>query len=853
MRVGGSRGCRSDRVGVMPRGQKLWRGLMVSVSFAALGVGAPAQGQEWQKRFEEIEQGAGDRMELGGVQLVQASPSTQAEVQSFDIPAQALPVALRAFARQTSISVLNAGNTASGLSTSGVKGDYTPEQALQLLLTGSGVTYHFQDANSVTLERGIAQQQGGPVVLDTINVEGEIESPVGPDEGYVASRSYAGTKTSTSLIETPQSISVVTRDQMDARAVQDIGEAVQYTAGVHSNVRGESTGLGGSNIVIRGFGGDGTAGASDNEYIDGLRVAGTNFASAGFEPYLFERIEVLKGPSSVLYGQGTPGGVVNHVSKRPTKEAFHEIQGQVGSFDRFAGAFDLSGPIDEEGQFLYRVTGLALDSEAQTDFTSRERKVIAPALTWQPSNDTALTLLSTYQQDDFEGGFINRTPAFGTIFANPNGEVPENFYSGDPNFNDWDRTYYSLGYQFEHRFNETWTVRQNSRYLHNDLEFESIFGNLQADLRTLNRTAFGAEESSDDVTIDNQVEVNFSTGAVGHTVLGGLDYQNLRNDTLRTSGVAPALDIFNPVYYQVIPTPGVYQEIEVTQQQVGIYAQDQIRYENWILTLGGRYDWAETETENKIASVTTERSDRAFSGRAGLGYVFDNGIAPYVSYSESFEPVAGTDFSGAAFKPKEATQYEAGVKYQPTGYNSTITVAAFQLTEQNRETTDLANSGFSIQKGEIRSRGIEVEGVASLGNGLSLIAAYTHLDLEITESDDGDVGNTLTGVAENWASLWGDYRIDEGDFAGLGLGLGIRYVGSSYGDAENTFKVPSYALLDAAVHYDFAGLGSELEGWQLAVNAKNLLDKNFIASCERLDRCFQGVGRNVLATLKFRW
>ena len=412
---------------------------------------------------------------------------------------------------------------------------------------------------------------------------------------------------------------------------------------------------------------------------------------------------------------------------------------------------------------------------------------------------------------------------------------------------------FSIGYEFEHRFNETWTIRQNARYVRNDLYFESVFGSLQADLRTLSRSSFAVEETSDDFVIDSQIQASFKTGPVDHVVLAGLDYQNLNRDSFRWLGTVPNLDLFNPVYAQTIPPLAVFQSFDIEDRQTGLYLQDQLRLDNWILTLGGRYDWSESKNENRRTNTVTEQDDKAFTGRAGLGYQFENGIAPYVSYSESFQPIAGVSFAGDPFDPTEGVQYEGGVKFQPNDYNSFVTLSVFELTQQNVPTADPVNANFQIQTGEIRSRGIELEGVASLANGLSVTGAYTLLDVEITESNNGDEGNRPTNVARNLASLWADYQVPEGPMEGFGVGLGVRYVGSTFGDAANTFKVPEYTLADASLSYDLAGLSEDLDGVELAINASNLFDKNFIASCERLDRCFQSVGRTVVGTVKYRW
>lgn len=773
---------------------------------------------------------------------------------AFDIPAQDLNAALLTFADRAGLQLVYDVGIVRGLRNAALQGRFTARQGLDRLLAGTGLTFRFSGGDTVTLQQNMAQQGDGPMRLGPVRVQGRTQAPYAPVDGYVAERSATGSKTNTPIIETPQSISVVTRDQIEARAAQNIGEAVQYSAGLRANVQSESSGLAGSNIVIRGFGGDGTSGTSGNEYVDGLRISGTNFAAAGFEPYLFERVEVLKGPSSVLYGQSTPAGIVNHVSKRPTEERFLEIQGEVGSFERFEGAFDLGGAVDDDKRFLVRLTGLILDTESQTDFTGRNRKVIAPALTWRPSNDTTLTLLATYQDDDFDGGFVNRVPARGTILPNPDGVIAEDFFQGDPNFNTWDRQLLAIGYQFEHRFDETWTVRQNARYVHNDLLLEAIFGTVRDDdLRTLDRTAFGADEQSDDFTIDNQLEVQVATGPASHTLLFGVDYQNFSRSTFRLIGSVAPLDLFEPVYGVDIPPLATFQDIDNDDEQIGIYLQDQIKLGGWILTLGGRYDWSDSETTNNLADVSAEQSDDAFTGRAALSYVFENGLAPYVGYSESFLPVSGTDFAGDAFKPTTGNQYEAGIKYEPANLNALITLAAFQIKQQNVPTADPDNPGFDIQTGEIRSRGIELEALASLTEGLNLTAAYTYLDVEITESNDGVEGNRPDGAARHLASFWGDYTIQAGDFAGLGAAAGVRYVGPSPVDDQNSAEAPGYTLVDAAVHYDLGQLVPSLGDSQIAVNISNVLDNRFVVSCARIDRCFQGVGRNVIATLRLRW
>jgi len=797
----------------------------------------------------------------------QPAVTAPSAARNFTIAAQPLAGALRQFADQSGYQLAYATEDVQGATTSGVSGSHLPEAALQILLAGTGVTYRLTAANTVTLAR---QAQGSTsadvTMLGPVTVQGQQmqQDAWGPVQGYVAQRSLTATKTDTPLIETPQSISVVTRDEMEARAARTVGDALSYTAGVTTGRTGESSYFGGDGVAIRGFGGDGTTGVSFNEYIDGMRLRGSGYVTAGLDPFFFERVEVIKGPASVLYGQSTPGGIVNMVSKRPTATAFNQAELQVGNFNRLQGSFDLSGPIDRGGQFLFRLSGLALRTDTQTDFSHRQRTAIAPSFTWQPSADTALTILTSYQHDDYAGSPLNFLPTIGTVVKNPYGKLPTSFFAGDPNYNKWDRTSYGAGWLFEHRFNDVWTVRQNTRYIRNNLEYNGVYQNsLQANLQTVTRTAFSLVEHSNDLTLDNQAQANFATGSLQHTALFGVDGQSYASDTYRGIATAQPLNIWRPVYYQQIPMPVLYQSTRQTGGQVGLYAQDQIRYGNTSLLLGIRQDWTTDETRNRLNGAKVDNSANAFTKRAGLIHVFDMGLAPYVSYAESFEPTAGVDASGNAFKPTKGTQYEAGVKYQPTGIDAFVTLSAFNLTRTNVLTPDPVRPAFNVQTGEIRSRGIELEGKATLTQGLSLTASYTYLDAEVTDSNTVATGlygvrtamkgKTPVAVPQHMASAWGDYTFQRGAAKGLGLGLGVRYVGETYGDTANVTKVPAFTLFDAAVHYDLGGLSSSMAGWRASVNATNLFNKQYVSACTAVDRCYYGLDRTVMATVRYRW
>jgi iron complex outermembrane receptor protein len=703
-----------------------------------------------------------------------------------------------------------------------------------------------------------AQQAPSAIRLDTIEVQGTGERANGPVNGYVVTRSASGSKTDTPILEVPQTVNVVTADQIRAQGAQSVSEALRYTAGVRGEVYGGASQFD-SYTQIRGFKGD--------LFLDGTRLpdgaATSDWTTSVIEPYGLERVEVLKGPSSVLYGQSGPGGLVNMVSKRPLATPFREIQLQTGSYGRLQGAFDLSGPIDPQGQFLYRLTGLGRMSETQTDFIDDDRIFIAPAFTWRPSADTTLTVMGQYLRERDGKTSFNYLPSSGTLYPNRvNGRLPWNRYAGEPGFDRFERDQGSIGYAFEHRFNDSLSFSQNLRYTQNDVHLRALNrnGELLADNRTLNRAAFRIDAAARAFTLDNRLEAKFGTGPLSHTALIGLDYRNETSQYDVGRGPAASIQIFNPVYGAAIADPGInFQRKDAELRQLGFYVQDQIKFDRWIATLSGRYDIADTRTRTHMlttnALVRSKASDRAFSGRAGLSYVFDNGLAPYVSVSTSFQPTAETDFFGGAFKPLTATQYEAGIKYQPTWINASLTAAVFDIRQQNTPSGDPnpAHPFARVQLGEVSVRGFDIEARAQLSEGLGLIASYAFLDHEITKSSVAtDIGKRLPSTPMHQGSLWADYTIQGGALAGLGFGGGVRFVGSTY-DTANTVRIPSYTLVDASLSYDLGKAFPALSGAKLSVVAKNLFDRYYVSQCGNVPGCTLGSRRSVLATLTYRW
>lgn len=715
---------------------------------------------------------------------------------------------------------------------------------LVLAVLSAGYAAHAAD-DGVTKTGSSKAATLAPVTVEATAVD---DDGYGPTNGFVAQNARSGTKTNAALKEVPQSISVITEDQMEALNAQSLNQALGYTAGVVPSTRG-ATATRYDQMTARGL-----STGYTNLYLDGLRLLGGTYTSPQMDMWALSRVEVMKGPSSVLYGQGSPSGIINMVSKHPTAEPFGHLEVQAGNNSLLQGAFDVGGPIpgsDEE--FLYRLTGLASKSDGQTNLTENERLMIAPAVTWAPTDKTRLTILSSYQHDPKSASY-GAVPSKGSALYNPLGKISRHFYDGDPNFEEFDRTQAFIGYEFSHDFNETFTFRQNARYQYTTVNYKSIYArSLQSNNYTLNRASIFSDERLNGGVIDNQLEAHFDTGPLEHTLLAGLDYLMNGYEVQMGYGTSPTINVFNPVYYQTIPPVATSIDTFQKQTQTGVYLQDQIKFENWVLLLGGRQDWAYQATNNKRAGTMAKQSDDKFTGRAGLVYLFENGLSPYVSYSTSFAPTIGTDFYGSPYVPTTGKQVEGGLKYQPTGFNSFITLAVYDLKQQNVKTTDPLHPNFSVQTGEVETRGVELEGHASLAEGFDLIAAYTYLDTENTKDNAGYQGKVPTGIPSNLASLWADYTLQDGPASGLGGGLGVRYVGASYGNQANTYKSQAYTLLDAAIHYDLGELSSKLAGITASVNASNLLDKDYVASCSGADWCWYGAGRSVTGTLSYKW
>lgn len=773
--------------------------------------------------------------------------STADRVIAFSIPAGSVTTALVAFGRQAGVQVSYIPSVAANLTTQGVSGTMTAEAGAERMLVGTGLVAHLAGRTLVVARPGASGDGGaafasGAITLDPVEVEADAQSPIGPGVGFLATQTLTGSKTDTPLIEIPQSISVVTQDQMKSQATQTVGEALRYTPGVLAEEYG-GTDLRLDRFMIRGFQGS-------MPFLDGLpTISRYTLLSPYIDPFSLDRIEVLRGPSSVLYGQNIPGGIVNAVSKRPTETAFGEFEVEGLWPQGGQASFDFGGPANKDGTVLYRFTGLYRNSETQVDQVNTERYFLAPAVTFAPDDNTTLTILANAGHSN-DGVLAQNLPALGTLYPAVFGKIPTNLFIGEPDFNKVERSSYSIGYNFEHRFNDIWTVRQNLRYSDTTVEVQQIgtSGYVPGNPLELSRWTLGADAAQQNFAVDNQVQAEFKTFELAHKVLVGLDYFHSHDTWIERDGSASPLNVLFPVYGQPYTLPPVDFATRDTLNQTGLYAQDQIKWDRWTLTVGGRQDWAQTDTTKLLTATTIAQDDSAFTWRAGLVYEFDNGIAPYVSYSTSFQPVIGVDSNGNPLLPTSGTQYEAGVKYQPPGSQVFLTLAAFNLEQNNMPTLQPTPSNpYNIaQIGSVRIRGIEASAVGNLGAGLKLVAAYTYNDAEITADGQGNVGNTPKDVPANMASLWLDKTLEDGDLRGLGAGGGFRYVGDRFGNNANTLALPANLLWDAAIHYD-------RDNWRFALNAKNVFDTTYVATCDSVYFCYYGLRRTVVGSITYKW
>ena len=702
------------------------------------------------------------------------------------------------------------------------------------------------NANAQTV-RSADERAATGTTLPEIVVRGVAN---GSSVGLVGTHTETGTKTDTPIVDIPQTTNVVTEQQIDMTGATDLNQALRYLPGFGSYGSDNRSDL---YATLRGF--------RPTLFVDGLQApATTPIADWRVDPYAIDGITVLRGPTSVLYGAGDPGAIIDVRTKQADGRRVREAGVQIGNYARKEATLDIGDRLDADGRYAYRFVGVADDGNALTGPHAQQRVALAPSLRWQPDAHTSLTLTATYLQDrsDFSHNFL---PAQGTLLPNPNGQLTHDVYTGDPTFNDYRKKQWSLGYRLSHDLDSIWTLSQDVRWMHLSLDDASVFGAGFAgpSMTDLTRYAGLFQFNYSRIDIDNRAQARFGTGPLEHTVLLGLQFNRQTTTDSEWLALAPGLNLYHPVYTPVTsaifsgPTALGHPNLYTAMNTVGAYAQDQVRWDRWTLTFGGREDWVDVRQDDRGAGTHTSQDISAFSGRVGLVYRGDYGLSPYVSYSTSFDPIIGVRmFGGVLPQPTRGKQIEAGLRWEPLGKRLMLAAAAYRIEQTNVVTPapkSLDPTGLSsVQTGEVRSRGIELSAVGNVTRELSVIASYVYQDVKNVKANDASLNHwpVDTPRPRQMASLWADWTWHSGALAGLGVGSGIRYQSASAGAPDNSLTVPSYTVYDAALHYD-------TRHWRFSLNVDNLFDRRYVSGCQSISICAFGNERTVVAGAKYDW
>ncbi|PAY00080.1 TonB-dependent siderophore receptor [Pseudoalteromonas sp. HM-SA03] len=676
--------------------------------------------------------------------------------------------------------------------------------------------------------------------------------------GLISYVSATASKTAIPIVKTPVSVSVLTAQRISDLGAETLQDAIGYVAGVYNGPYGVDTR--GDWSKIRGV--------DPLLYVDGLQKLFGNYNNTRTNPYALESVEILKGPSSVLYGQGSTGGIVNAVSKLPKADTEGEIWAQVGNYDRKQLALDYNTTFGEQQEYQARAVAMYRDSGTQTDYVDDNTLMLAPSFSWLASDETKITLLANLQRNE-SGSSTQFFPHEGTIRPAKYGQIPSERFVSEPGWDKYDTEQQAITAIVEHSFDLDTHVKFSGRYSDSSSEYRTIYSwppKFEADKRTVKRIASLTDSSARSVTMDLQFHKYLELDTVKLTMVSGVDYQNADTDSDRGRGVAAPLDLYNPVYGQSteLPTAVVDNpENTLNNKQLGAYAQVTAEVNSWVLNAALRYD----DVSNQVQTAgAIKNSQNATTGRIGVLYQFENGIAPYASYSESFKAVFGQKPQGGAYKPLEGEQVELGLKYQPTGTEHLITASIFEIKDKNQ--IRKVSPEFEVQDGEIAVTGFELEAQLEWQH-LDIYAAYSYLD---TEQDVSPLSSTelyaaqdlvtlitddaqLSATPKHLASIWATYRADEW-LPGLKFGAGIRHVGETY-DGSRTVELNGQTLHQQLVTDNFTlidmMIGYDIEQYQFSLQVDNVSDKTVITSCLYRGDCFYGQRRTISANVKYKF
>lgn len=669
-------------------------------------------------------------------------------------------------------------------------------------------------------------------VLEPLVLHGEGLTISG-GTGYTVAETATGLKSGAPVTEVPQTVNTVTQQELIDRDPVQVENALAYVPGIVTSNWGTDDRY--DQYSIRGF--DlGVYGL----FRDGLINKAQSYSAFKVDPYMLQRIDVLKGPASVLYGSNDAAGLVNMITKRPTFERMAEARISYGSHDTAEAALDW-GDANAGRTLSWRLTALKREGGNRIEPSEDDRDLLALGVTWAPTDATSITFLAHWQKDDLAPSMMN--PVAGEDYDTAFGRLPDSFLDSMHPWNSFQTEQASIGWQAEHAFSDSLEVRQNFRYGRQSTDFRHLYFNGMILPDTLNYAAFTGDETARYWALDNQLEYRARLGGADHALTIGADITRQKKDGDLGWSNAYSVSLADPGFDFPVTQPGPFIDRKTDVWEKGLYLQDHARFGNGVtVTAGLRRSWIENETEDRLAGTTTRQKDNVTTGMLGGTWDLGNGFVPYASYGESFTVNVGSTFAGQQYEPTEGKQLEAGLRYQPEGLDLQLAAALFSIEKTNVLTTDPANPGFQIQTGKVRHRGLELEARGQLTPQLSVIAGYSYIDAEVLSSEDGDEGNVPAMVPEHIASVWAEYDFT-GAAQGLSLGGGLRYVDETWGDNANTRRVDSYVLADLSARYDW-------NDYSAALTVTNLLDKDYYATCSAIGwGCGKGEGREVTLTL----
>lgn len=665
---------------------------------------------------------------------------------------------------------------------------------------------------------------GSATTLKPIVVEGNGLDFDDDSKSIVATTTMSGSKMATDILNTPASVSVITSKEIRERGAQDVEQVLQYTSGVATDFYGSDDRF--DYFKIRGF--------DAYTYRDGLTL-GDPFGGIREDPYAFERVEVLKGANSTIFGVSDPGGSVNFVTKKPKSERFGEAYVTGGSFDHGETGVDFGDNITEDDTLSYRITGKIKRADEEYDYSQDDENFFMGGLTWRPSGDTSLTVI--YDHLDKDGVPGSGGHPVGSDFARSR-------FFGEPDYNYRDVNRNTLSVMFDHDFGSGLTFSSNARYSN----ARSNFGYAYISATPTNgstiaeRAFFGNDTSAENFIIDARLQYDTSFENIDSRSLVGVEYNNVQSDNDNYFGAAPGIDWTNPVYTGAPASVPLYQSLTNDQKTTALYFQQDLTFsDKLIATVGLRNDWLDIEQRNNLAGTTAGADLSEFTKRAGLTYKVTDEVATYISYAESVLPASLT------VDPERGKQWEVGIKYRPSEFPALFSAAVYDLTKNNITRTNPA-TGFQETTGEVRVRGLDLEAKAELTNNISLTAAYSYMESEIVENGAlGNEGNEMSFVPRHLASLWVNYELPGDGLRGdMNFGLGARYTGSYYFDDANTQSTGSSIAFDAAFSYQIQ------ENTSFNVNVTNLFDEKHVAY-GGFGADFYNPGRAIYATLRQTW